>query len=805
MNNVQTTFVRLFVAALLLPVVAFAQDRCAPLDDMPAMQINASPFLKGGTPGITGQWSTGAKLPIAKVYHTVASLDGVIYIFGGVTTGNAYNAKSYKYTIATDTWAPIKDFPIARFLVGTAQAVNGKIYIMAGLDNLGTSYKVVPDVYEYNPANDTYTKKANMPSAQAYCPSAVFDNKIYLIGGSSTANTTYQKTVRVYDPATDTWSTATDYPRALKYHAAAQIGNRVVVTGGYNNENPQMTYVADTYVGEYAAGTLTWTKVKDYPIGPTIFMAGVGIGQNAYFFGGRPSIDNNAPATQRSFKYDPATDTWSTLDLKPTGAQMVTQAATDGVKGFYPGGGDAAGGVLDKLEIFDANASGGPVLALDSKVVDTWIKKTVPVVVNLGARNNGSANLTWNATVDAGSQSWLSLPGAAGAIAPMTKDVLRLQINAGSLANGTHTGTVTMTTNDPNQASVAITVTIHVQDQDVDEAPIALIEEGTGTWCGFCPYGADSLKAVIERNNGKVVGISYHGGSATEPMFTPTTDTWATKTGLAGWPNGAVNRILFEGNPNICFSRGDWARRAEEVLATRRSPVGIRVKTATLNPATKMINMDVEVFFHRDFTRPVRLNIAQVQDQMNYQQVFYPPAGGTTRLYPYFHDHVLRAMHPNDFGEVISSANIVSQTSVVKSFSFPAIDTVLSLTRLIIFAHVSDGVNFGEVLQAQEIQVASMVTSAGTAPSAETFTLAQNYPNPFNPTTTISFGIPAAAHVRIAVSDAFGRELGVVADGSYDAGTHSTVFNAAGLASGTYYVTMRSGSFVQTRTMSLLK
>jgi hypothetical protein len=53
-----------------------------------------------------------------------------------------------------------------------------------------------------------------------------------------------------------------------------------------------------------------------------------------------------------------------------------------------------------------------------------------------------------------------------------------------------------------------------------------------------------------------------------------------------------------------------------------------------------------------------------------------------------------------------------------------------------------------------------------------TFALKQNYPNPFNPSTTIEFSIPYQGNVRLAVFDHLGREVAVLADGEYQAGSH---------------------------------
>ena len=85
------------------------------------------------------------------------------------------------------------------------------------------------------------------------------------------------------------------------------------------------------------------------------------------------------------------------------------------------------------------------------------------------------------------------------------------------------------------------------------------------------------------------------------------------------------------------------------------------------------------------------------------------------------------------------------------------------------------------------------------------YVLEPNYPNPFNPETTIRFGVPEAAYVRLVVYDVLGRQVRVLVEGTRASGRHEVVFEASNLPSGTYLVRLETpqGSFVQT--MQLVK
>lgn len=97
-------------------------------------------------------------------------------------------------------------------------------------------------------------------------------------------------------------------------------------------------------------------------------------------------------------------------------------------------------------------------------------------------------------------------------------------------------------------------------------------------------------------------------------------------------------------------------------------------------------------------------------------------------------------------------------------------------------------------------------TGIGSDEVPERLALHGNYPNPFNPETTITFDLPTSQHVRLAVYDLMGREVRVLLDERYPAGTgHSVTFDGLGLPSGTYVYRLETPEEVQIGKMILLK
>ena len=99
------------------------------------------------------------------------------------------------------------------------------------------------------------------------------------------------------------------------------------------------------------------------------------------------------------------------------------------------------------------------------------------------------------------------------------------------------------------------------------------------------------------------------------------------------------------------------------------------------------------------------------------------------------------------------------------------------------------------------------------------FKLFQNYPNPFNPSTKIRFTIPnvtlsgalptgrqvEGSRVQLKIYDILGNEVATLVDEYKTAGSYEVNFNTSSLSSGVYLFTLRSGSFVQTKKMILVR
>ncbi|WP_262899682.1 glycosyl hydrolase 53 family protein [Rhodocaloribacter litoris] len=90
-------------------------------------------------------------------------------------------------------------------------------------------------------------------------------------------------------------------------------------------------------------------------------------------------------------------------------------------------------------------------------------------------------------------------------------------------------------------------------------------------------------------------------------------------------------------------------------------------------------------------------------------------------------------------------------------------------------------------------------TAREDAPSTGTLRLHPNYPNPFRRTTTLTYTLPQAGPVRLAVYDVLGRRVALLVDTRQAAGTYRTAFDATALPPGLYIARLTTPAGTLTR------
>ena len=103
------------------------------------------------------------------------------------------------------------------------------------------------------------------------------------------------------------------------------------------------------------------------------------------------------------------------------------------------------------------------------------------------------------------------------------------------------------------------------------------------------------------------------------------------------------------------------------------------------------------------------------------------------------------------------------------------------------------------------VVMSTVDTDEEEPPVPNSFALHPNYPNPFNPSTTITYDVPRAADVRIAIYDALGRRVEVLGRWHRAPGTYTANWNADRFPSGIYFCRLETAGFAQVKKMILLR
>ena len=269
----------------------------------------------GKCPGsLAPGWTTKAPMPTALYGMGAATINGVLYVVGGVNDRNEVVGTVEAYDPATNTWSPRASLPTPRFNLGTT-VINGVLYAVGGYTY---GYPPRTTVEAYDPTSDTWTTKASMPTGRGLLGVAAINGILYAVGGDGGPRVT----VEAYDPTSDTWTTKAPMPTGRVALGVTVINGILYAVGGGD-----VTELAT--VEAYDPTTDTWTSKASMPtkregLGVTA------INSILYAVGGDQNASGGTVlATVEA--YDPSTDSWTTKASMPTARWGLGVAAINGV------------------------------------------------------------------------------------------------------------------------------------------------------------------------------------------------------------------------------------------------------------------------------------------------------------------------------------------------------------------------------------------------------------------------------------------------------------------------------------------
>lgn len=234
-------------------------------------------------------------------------INGTAYMGGGI-----FSNDFWKLNNTTKTWQAlntIADGSSRSFAAATA--ANGKAYVVGGDFAFG---QPTAELWEYDPAGDSWTKKTDFPAGKRVGMVAfTINNRIFIGGGAniltnSGLNTVYNDLFE-YIPTTDSWITLPALPFKAAFANTFVIGNDAYITLGSPANG---LYNKNLY--KFDATTNTWTAKAPF-IGNNR-NGGIAFSINGKGYAGLGQLDFSS-TYKDVYEYNPATDTWIMMTSFP--------------------------------------------------------------------------------------------------------------------------------------------------------------------------------------------------------------------------------------------------------------------------------------------------------------------------------------------------------------------------------------------------------------------------------------------------------------------------------------------------------
>jgi hypothetical protein len=367
----------------------------------------------------------------------------------------------------------------------------------------------------YDPVTDNWNTKAPMPTAREGAAAGVIDGKLYVVGGQNeniaipgNSDHIFNK-LEVYDPASDTWSTRAPMPTA-RISSTAGVVNGILYVAGGNNGLAQLNIVE-----AYDPVSNTWTTCTPMPEtrdGPfsgvfdgVFYVAGGGIsgdGPSNTLWGFTPPVANRPPSANAGdnrsiLSKDQATTTLAGTASDPEGDPLTYRwlEGTTELSGWQPVQTGQAPLNLGALPFF---SRGQHTLTLE--VNDTHVTSRDPMVLTV----ENSAPIA--APTGAGTYQVNTPVSLAGEVSDFDGDYLTYQWREGTtvlsqgLAQGISGGQpvsltphlisslpvgshqITLQVSDGTNPPVGAGITVNIVDIDTNPPTLAPVADKTILW-----------------------------------------------------------------------------------------------------------------------------------------------------------------------------------------------------------------------------------------------------------------------------------------------------------------------------------
>ncbi len=190
------------------------------------------------------------------------------------------------------------------------------------------------------------------------------------------------------------------------------------------------------------------------------------------------------------------------------------------------------------------------------------------------------------------------------------------------------------------------------QPDSQDYLTRALILQGTGTQCGYCPNGKGGLKKFLSEYEeaDRVYHLAYHSYTVNDPLYCEAADVISFQTGLRAYPNMMVNFCENWGTTGLSIS-GFASFLTTSINEAFKTEAKTNIAlSAAYNPETEKISVQVGVKAKEPGL--YRVTVALLQDSV------YAYQSGAISEEDYTHNASIRALSPeNGEGAYLDGGN----------------------------------------------------------------------------------------------------------------------------------------------------
>lgn len=272
-------------------------------------------------------WLSKANYPHVAAAALSFSIGAKGYVGGGT---NYFVVKKdfWEYDTLTNVWTQKANLGGGKRGGGICFAIGNKGYIGLGTDSVYQG-EFKNDIWEYDPALNTWTQKGNFPGPQRVgCTTFTIGDKAFVCAGND--STSLLNDLWEYYYSTDTWIQKASLPAPARWaHIGIAIGNKGYVGLGYDG-----TFLKDFW--EYDSLSNSWTQKADFPGAERRDAMGFSICERGFVgFGEYPagSFHNDF------YEYNPTSDTWTPKTFFSGGSRDVGFSFVIGNKGYIGSGG----------------------------------------------------------------------------------------------------------------------------------------------------------------------------------------------------------------------------------------------------------------------------------------------------------------------------------------------------------------------------------------------------------------------------------------------------------------------------------